>query len=162
MNWAGYPTAATTSYGAGSSAPTHYNPHVNYQTYYAQAAQSQAYYQPQYASTTQRAAAIPKQEESEVKIPAKRKKRSPSPVAEAEPAPTLKSYRHWDGALKDFLEESGLHETLKGFERDMLVVSADWEEEKIPKALQNLVERLSVRPRDFGWDYEVLIHAHRG
>ena len=149
MNWTGYPSTATTSYGAGSTAPTtHYNPHVNYQTYYAQAAQSRGYYQPQYASTTQIPVAIPKQEESEARIPAKRKKRSPS-VPEPEPAPTLKSYRHWDGALKDFLEEAGLHETLKGFERDILVLSADWEEDVIPKALQNLVKRLSVRPLAF-------------
>jgi hypothetical protein len=152
MNWAGYNTAATTSYGAGSTTPAHYNPHLNYQAYYAQAAQSQAYHQPQYVSTTQNIAAIPKQEESEMRVPAKRKKRSPSPVPEPEPAPTLKSYRHWDGAIKDFLEEAGLYETLKGFDRDMLVLSADWEEERVPKALQNLVKRLSVRTHASGLD----------
>jgi len=41
--------------------------------------------------------------------------------------------------------EAGLNEALRGFESDMLVMSLDWEQSAIPKALQNLSKRLKVR-----------------
>ncbi|RXW15017.1 hypothetical protein EST38_g10840 [Candolleomyces aberdarensis] len=57
--------------------------------------------------------------------------------------PPLEAYKHWDQAMKIFLEEAGLLETLKAFESNMLILSSDWEEEKLPSALQKLVKRLS-------------------
>jgi hypothetical protein len=69
------------------------------------------------------------------------RRKSPTPT----PAPPLEVYKHWDEAIKVFLEEAGLLETLKAFESDMLIMSSDWEEERIPLALQKLVKRLSVR-----------------
>ncbi|KAJ2920020.1 hypothetical protein MD484_g469, partial [Candolleomyces efflorescens] len=67
------------------------------------------------------------------------RRKSPTPPV----PPPLEVYKHWDEAVKVFLEEAGLLETLKAFESDMLIMSSDWEEEKVPVALQKLVKRLS-------------------
>lgn len=64
------------------------------------------------------------------------RRKSPTPTL----APPLEVCKHWDEAMKVFLEEAGLLETLKAFESDMLIMSSDWEEEKIPLALQKLVK----------------------
>ncbi len=73
--------------------------------------------------------------------PEEERRKSPTPP----PPPPLEVYKHWDEAMKVFLEEAGLLETLKAFESDMLIMSSDWQEERIPMALQKLVKRLSVR-----------------
>jgi hypothetical protein len=70
------------------------------------------------------------------------RRKSPTPLP---PPPPLEDYKHWDEAMKVFLEEAGLLETLRAFESDMLIMSSDWEEARIPLALQKPMKRLSVR-----------------
>lgn len=119
--------------------------HYNYQSYYpTQTTATSALHLPSYVApvpSNPPASFVPKQEEREAKIPAAQVR--PIAVPPPTPPPPLEDYRHWDKALKDFFHEAGLFETLKGFESDVLIMSSDWEEDRIPKALQTLVKRLS-------------------
>ncbi|KAJ2936781.1 hypothetical protein H1R20_g296, partial [Candolleomyces eurysporus] len=126
--WSGYPTSMATAACPGGYATTQasqYNPNTNFQMYYP------AQTIPQTATL-----AIPQPAAQKSQVEARRK--SPTPP------PPLEVYKHWDEAMKTFLEEAGLLETLKAFESDMLILSSDWEEERLPLALQRFVKRLSV------------------
>ncbi|KAA1472829.1 hypothetical protein DENSPDRAFT_801659, partial [Dentipellis sp. KUC8613] len=68
----------------------------------------------------------------------KPKTRSPSPS----PAPP-ELPRYWDAVVKIFLASAGLTQALKGFEADMLVMSAEWEQKEVPSALEQLTRDLS-------------------
>lgn len=52
--------------------------------------------------------------------------------------------RHWDAALSMFLKNAGLHQALRGFRDDMMMLSDEWERERVPIALQAFVKELSV------------------
>ncbi|KAF9474694.1 hypothetical protein BDN70DRAFT_936442 [Pholiota conissans] len=65
--------------------------------------------------------------------------RVPSP-----PLPEPETYKHWDEAIKGFLTQAKLTQTLRGFEHDMVVLNPQWEQEIIPKALKELVGNLQV------------------
>jgi hypothetical protein len=54
--------------------------------------------------------------------------------------------KRWDSVIRDFFKDLGLTQALSGFEADMLVINQDWEEMRVPAAVHNLVEALSVRP----------------
>lgn len=49
---------------------------------------------------------------------------------------------HWETVVVKFLREAGLTQALRGFESDMIVMSPDWERDKVPGALKRLVEGL--------------------
>jgi hypothetical protein len=61
------------------------------------------------------------------------------------PLPEPETYKHWDEAIKSFLVRTKFTQTLKGFEHDMLVLSPEWEQEAVPKALKEMVAGLQVR-----------------
>ncbi|GAW00040.1 hypothetical protein F5879DRAFT_924445 [Lentinula edodes] len=61
----------------------------------------------------------------------------PSPI----PSPP-EPCKNWDYALKSFMESVGLTQALRGFERDMLVLNSDWENQKVPGALQELANNI--------------------
>ncbi|KAJ3976467.1 hypothetical protein EV361DRAFT_883453 [Lentinula raphanica] len=71
---------------------------------------------------------------------------NPAPSTEAKPAtpasPSSESYKHWDSALRAFMETAGLTQALQGFERDMFVMNSDWEKQKVPGALQELANNI--------------------
>ncbi|KAJ3787858.1 hypothetical protein GGU10DRAFT_414532 [Lentinula aff. detonsa] len=59
------------------------------------------------------------------------------------PAPSSSEpLKHWDSALKAFMESVGLTQALRGFERDMFVMNLDWEKQKVPGALQELANNI--------------------
>lgn len=64
--------------------------------------------------------------------------------SEAQPSPPPLFHKHWDGAIKRFLEAAGLIQALRGFESDMLVMSSEWEHERLPVALAALRQDLQV------------------
>ncbi|EIW83090.1 hypothetical protein CONPUDRAFT_121481 [Coniophora puteana RWD-64-598 SS2] len=66
-----------------------------------------------------------------------KKVRTPSP---SPPPPTL--HRHWDGVLRAFLERVGFGRALRGFDEDMLVMSTDWERQRVPGAIGELMKDL--------------------
>ncbi|TFY69499.1 hypothetical protein EVG20_g3138 [Dentipellis fragilis] len=99
-------------------------------------------YQP-YISQPQTPAPTPSQTQTQpvkiesISVPeSKPKPRTPSP-----PPPELP--RYWDAAVKTFLASAGLTQALKGFEADMLVMSAEWEQKEVPLALEQLARCLS-------------------
>ncbi|KAF9501689.1 hypothetical protein BDN71DRAFT_1438302 [Pleurotus eryngii] len=66
--------------------------------------------------------------------------RSPSPS----PSPSSEVvHRHWDTAIRSFLERMGLQQALRGFEVDMLVLNSEWERENAPKIVDTLVSDLT-------------------
>lgn len=67
--------------------------------------------------------------------------KTPSPSPSPPPAET---YRHWDQAVKSFLTRLGLTQAAAGFEADMLVFNSTWEQKKVPDALADLINDLSV------------------
>ncbi|KAJ4488357.1 hypothetical protein J3R30DRAFT_3223002, partial [Lentinula aciculospora] len=67
------------------------------------------------------------------------KTKHPSPV----PSPS-EPCKDWDYVLKTFMESIGLTQALRGFERDMLVMNSNWEKQKVPCALQELVNNIQV------------------
>ena len=52
--------------------------------------------------------------------------------------------KHWDAALTDFLRGAGLHQTLAGFQEDMMLLNADWERQRVPLALMLFVKDILV------------------
>lgn len=67
-----------------------------------------------------------------------RKTPSPSPLSDPE------TYRHWDLVIRAFFIKTGLTQTLKGFEDDMLVFNPEWERLKLPLALEEMIKGLRV------------------
>ena len=70
-----------------------------------------------------------------------RKTPSPSP---SPPLPDPETYRHWDLVIRAFFIKTGLTQTLKGFEDDMLLLNPEWEKLKIPLALEEMIKGLTV------------------
>jgi hypothetical protein len=75
--------------------------------------------------------------------PATRHPENKSQPKIATPPPKL--YKHWDGALKAFLLKLGLKQTLNGLSLDILTLNAEWEESRVPAALDELAENIQVR-----------------
>lgn len=76
-----------------------------------------------------------------------RKPPSPPPPPPP-PSPPLRdpeTYKHWDVVIRAFFLKTGLIQALKGFEADMLVLNPEWEQLKIPLALEEMVKGLTVR-----------------
>ncbi|EPQ57093.1 hypothetical protein GLOTRDRAFT_115159 [Gloeophyllum trabeum ATCC 11539] len=99
------------------------------------------YYQPgqphqqQYPPTLQQ---IPHPQQVQQPAPAPDvKPKSPSPP------PPPKFNREWDAIIKSFLERAGLKQTLRAFEKDMVVLNPDFEEKEIPSALAQLHQELT-------------------
>jgi hypothetical protein len=67
--------------------------------------------------------------------------KSPTPTP-SPPPPEF--HRHWDSVISSFLSSLGLNQALQGFENDMLVVNEDWERQKVPKAIGELMRDLMV------------------
>lgn len=59
--------------------------------------------------------------------------------------PPPEFHRHWDTAIATFLSSLGMMQALRGFENDMLVINEEWERDKVPKAIEELVRKLTVR-----------------
>ncbi|KJA27620.1 hypothetical protein HYPSUDRAFT_197811 [Hypholoma sublateritium FD-334 SS-4] len=74
--------------------------------------------------------------------PPKPKMRQATP--KTPPLPEQETYKHWDEAVKGFLVRAKFMQTLKGFESDMLVLNAGWEQEVIPGALAEMVKGLQT------------------
>lgn len=70
-----------------------------------------------------------------------RKAPSPSP---SPPLPDPETFKHWDLVIRAFFIKTGLTQTLKGFEDDMLVFNPEWERLKLPLALEEMIKGLTV------------------
>lgn len=68
-------------------------------------------------------------------------KRSASPSPPPSP-PLPEFHRHWDAVIANFLSNLGMTQALRGFENDMLVVNEEWERQKVPKAIGDLMRDL--------------------
>ena len=61
------------------------------------------------------------------------------------PSPPPPEYhKDWDAAVKSFLSAAGLTQALRGFEADMVVLNPEWERKKVPAALEELMDNLTV------------------
>lgn len=60
------------------------------------------------------------------------------------PTPEPKFHRHWDEVIRSFLKKVGLNQALRGFEDDMVVMNAEWERQKVPGAIGELMKDLMV------------------
>lgn len=58
------------------------------------------------------------------------------------PTPEPELHRHWDEVIRSFLKKVGMSQALKGFEDDMVVMNADWERQKVPGAIGDLMKDL--------------------
>lgn len=58
------------------------------------------------------------------------------------PTPEPELHRHWDEVIRSFLKKVGMNQALKGFEDDMVVMNADWERQKVPGAIGDLMKDL--------------------
>ncbi|EIW62634.1 uncharacterized protein TRAVEDRAFT_115068 [Trametes versicolor FP-101664 SS1] len=70
--------------------------------------------------------------------PAKRKTPTPSPS----PSPPPEYHKDWDAVIKSFLSAIGFSQAAKGFEADMLILNPDFERNKVPAALGELMKDL--------------------
>ena len=107
----------------------HYGPHAYYPQYQSQPAS--------YISQPP----IPTSSSSNLKPTRKAPSPSPSP---SPPLPDPETYKHWDLVIRAFFIKTGLTQTLKGFEDDMLVLNPEWEKLKIPSALEEMIKGLTV------------------
>ena len=57
--------------------------------------------------------------------------------------PSPSSNTLWHSSLTDFYHSAGLHETIRGFEADLLVLSRA-QHERLPRALQKLAEDVLI------------------
>lgn len=60
------------------------------------------------------------------------------------PTPEPELHRHWDEVIRSFLKKVGMNQALRGFEDDMVVMNADWERQKVPGAIGDLMKDLMV------------------
>lgn len=60
-------------------------------------------------------------------------------------SPLPEFHRHWDAVIVNFLSSLGMMQALKGFENDMLVINEEWERQKVPKAIGELMRELMVK-----------------
>ncbi|KAG2154364.1 uncharacterized protein EDB93DRAFT_1131789 [Suillus bovinus] len=58
------------------------------------------------------------------------------------PTPEPELHRHWDEVIRSFLKKVGMNQALKGFEDDMVVMNAEWERQKVPGAIGDLMKDL--------------------
>ncbi|KAG1870242.1 hypothetical protein DFJ58DRAFT_765256 [Suillus subalutaceus] len=58
------------------------------------------------------------------------------------PTPEPELHRHWDEVIRSFLKKVGMNQALKGFDDDMVVMNADWERQKVPGAIGDLMKDL--------------------
>ncbi|KAG1832412.1 hypothetical protein EV424DRAFT_25108 [Suillus variegatus] len=58
------------------------------------------------------------------------------------PTPEPELHRHWDEVIRSFLKKVGMNQALRGFEDDMVVMNADWERQKVPGAIGDLMKDL--------------------
>ena len=110
----------------GNPYAAHYGPH--------------AYY-PQYQSQPTSYISQPPNPASSFNLKPTGKAPSPSP---SPPLPDPETYKHWDLVIRAFFIKTGLTQTLKGFEDDMLVLNPEWEKLKIPLALEEMIKGLTV------------------
>lgn len=66
------------------------------------------------------------------------------PRTKAPSPPPPEPCKNWDQALKSFLQSVGLTQALRGLELDMFVLNSDWEQKKVPGALQELANSIQV------------------
>ena len=95
--------------------------------------------QPQLSRTTNYKRQKKEKEEKAAPSKPKLKPKTPSP---SPPPPEF--HRHWDAVIVSFLRALGLHQALRGFENDMLVMNDDWERSKVPKAIGELMRDMMV------------------
>ena len=124
-------SSATSTAGLYQPYPQTGNP---YAAYYG----PHAYY-PQYQSQPTTQPQIPASSSSNLKPAQKQPSPSPSP-----PLPDPETYKNWDVVIRTFFFKTGLTQALKGFEDDMLVFNPEWEQMKIPVALEELIKGLTV------------------
>ena len=70
------------------------------------------------------------------------KQTTPTPTKPTIP-PLPSSNTRWYSSLSEFFQSVGLHETIRGFEADLLVLSRA-QHEKLPQALQKLAEDVLI------------------
>ncbi|KAG5650382.1 hypothetical protein H0H81_012424 [Sphagnurus paluster] len=73
----------------------------------------------------------------------KTKLKTPPPVSTPSPPPP-ETYRHWDQLIYSFLSKLGLHQAVAGFEADLLIMNATWEQKTVPGALSELAKGISI------------------
>lgn len=111
----------------------HYTPHAYYPLYQSQPT---TYISQTIQPPTSNSSFLPSNLKSTRKPP------SPPP---SPPLPDPETYKHWDAVICAFFHKTGLTQALKGFEADMLVLNPEWEQIKIPLALQEMIKDLTVR-----------------
>ena len=125
--------------------PTHpYSPGTtSYQQNYSFPQVPYPQYQPEQPQPLRFSAQIPPRPQPKSRTkpppPPPQKVRTPTP---SPPPPEF--HRHWDSVIASFLSSLGLTQALRGFENDMLVVNEDWERQKVPKAIGDLMRDLMV------------------
>ncbi|KAI9067269.1 hypothetical protein FKP32DRAFT_1563904 [Trametes sanguinea] len=100
-------------------------------------------------------ASAPQQDAKEIVAPTPKKKTptpSPSPPP---PAPPPEYHKDWDGVIKSFLSSIGFSQALRGFEADMIVLNPDFEREKVPSALGQLMKDLLSMGQNKGEEKEI-------
>jgi hypothetical protein len=121
-----------------------YQPYPQISNPYAAHYGPHAYYYPQYQS--QPASYIsqpPTPTSTSSSFNLKPMPKAPSPTP-SPPLPDLETYKHWDLVIRAFFIKTGLTQTLKGFEDDMLVFNPEWERLKIPLAMEEMIKGLTV------------------
>jgi len=149
----GYTPWYTTSYAqyntqptatAGSSvvpAPALYQPYPQTGNPYAAHYGPHSYY-PQYQSHISQP---PTTSHSSSSSTSKQTRKPPPPSpSPSPPLPDPETYQHWDAVIRAFFLKTGLTQALKGLEADMLVLNSEWEQVKIPLALQEMIQGLTV------------------
>ena len=79
---------------------------------------------------------------------------SPSPPPPDPDPEIFKHCHYWDLVLRAFFIKSGLTQTLKGFEDDMLVFNPEREKLKIPLALEEMIKGLTDVTVGFFLDFQ--------
>lgn len=77
-------------------------------------------------------------------IPSEKMEIDENPVVPSSPSPPLPKYEYWDEAVRAFLKDAGLIQALRGFECDMIMMNSQWEKTRLPIALEDFIETLSV------------------
>ncbi|KDR67590.1 hypothetical protein GALMADRAFT_147122 [Galerina marginata CBS 339.88] len=139
-------TSAYQTQNPGPPQQAYYGP-TNYNPYAAHLLQPHAYNPPQLPKSTNENP--PNTANSQPAKPPTPPARSPTP-----PLPEPETYKNWDEAIKKFLVKTKMIQTLKGLENDMLMLSPEWEQTKIPEALKELVvglqsilDRIAKKPQ---------------
>lgn len=81
---------------------------------------------------------------SQIQMPSHPQVKSGHSSRTSTPSPPPEFHRHWDAVVASFLSDLGLTQALQGFENDMLVMNEDWERQRVPKAIGELMKDLMV------------------